>query len=471
MAAPEFILAGRYRLIAPLGEGGMATVYRGRDLRLNRDVAVKILREDLTRDPSFLDRFRREAEIVAGLSHPNTVPVYDVGEDQEAHFIVMEYVRGRTLKEAIDASGQLPVDQAVAIIERVLDALDCAHRQGLVHRDVKPANILLTPDGTPRLVDFGIAHLVDASTTRTAAILGSAHYLSPEQSRGEEATFASDIYACGVVLYEMLTGRPPFDGPNPLAIAHQHLHTDPPALREGGVSPGLDAAVARALSKDPQRRFPDTSSFLAALHDAPTSYGSTSVQPLPGHDETSAQPLAGQTTTEMPLHPEARPLPRTSSTGITVRRSGRKSYLVSAMAALGLLVAAYLSSLPPVSHEVPSYPSALYALLPAAIALVILASWLSARSWVYTLDGNAAVMQWGLLGHHRFGVPLRTVVSLELRQSPLERLLGVGTIELRARDQHGEIRRLVMEDLSDPRQRYDELLEFLGRASRGNRPG
>lgn len=462
MPLPEFILAGRYRLISPVGEGGMATVYRGRDLRLNRDVAVKILREDLTRDPSFLGRFGREAEIVASLSHPNIVPVYDVGEDQGSHFIVMEYVRGRTLRDAIEASGHLRVDRAVAIMERVLDALGYAHRQGLVHRDVKPANILLAPDGVPRLADFGIAHLADASTTRTAAILGSAHYLSPEQSRGEEATPASDIYACGIVLFEMVAGHPPFDGPNPLAIAHQHLHSKPPAPLSTGAAgpPALDSVVARALAKEPGARFADAATFAGALREAMTS-----------HEATAIQPLAGEATAEMPLSSGARPVERPGEVGIRVRRSGRKSYVLAAAAAALLVVAAYFASLPPIGHVVPAYPSAVYALLPAAAALAILASWLSTRSWIYTVDGNAAVMQWGLLGHHRLGVPLHAIVTLELKQSPLERVLRLGTVELVARDQHGEVRRLVMEDLPNPQATYEEVLQFLGRVSsqRGRR--
>src|SRR5438309_3203251 len=147
----DFVLAGRYKLIAPLGEGGMATVYRARDLRLNRDVAVKLLREELTQDPGFLARFQREAQIVASLAHPNIVPVYDVGEEEGSHYIVMEYVRGRTLRDAIDANGPLPPERAVAIMERVLDALAHAHAQGLVPRDVKPHNIRLSPDATPTL--------------------------------------------------------------------------------------------------------------------------------------------------------------------------------------------------------------------------------------------------------------------------------------------------------------------------------
>src|SRR5579859_7703286 len=268
MPSFEFVLAGRYKLVAPLGEGGMAAVYRGRDLRLNREVAIKILHDDLTRDRAYLARFEREAQTVASLSHPNIVPVYDVGEDGTTRFIVMEYVRGKTLRDSIELQGLIPPDRAVAVLLPVLDALGYAHAQGLIHRDVKPQNILIATDGTPRLADFGIAHLADGSATRTAAILGSAQYLSPEQSRGEEASPRSDLYACGIVLYEMLTGKPPFEGPNALAIAHQHLHAVPPRIGGTGNMGGI---VARALEKDPEARFQSAHEFAQALRDVPAA--------------------------------------------------------------------------------------------------------------------------------------------------------------------------------------------------------
>ncbi|HEY8691202.1 MAG TPA: protein kinase, partial [Chloroflexota bacterium] len=300
MPAFDFVLGGRYRLLAPLGEGGMARVYRARDLRLNREVAVKILHDDLTRDPGFLSRFEREAQVVAGLAHPNIVPVYDVGGEDGVPYIIMEYIKGRTLKETLDAGGPMSADRAVAIMLPILDALGYAHRQGLIHRDVKPHNILLTTDGTPRLADFGIAHLVDGSTTRTAAILGSAQYLSPEQSRGEEATERSDIYACGIVMYEMLAGRPPFDGSNALAVANQHLNVAPPALTSvaADVAPALERAVGRALEKDPVARYADTAEMHDSLLqvDAAVDPEATAILPVAGTaltsiEATSVQPL------------------------------------------------------------------------------------------------------------------------------------------------------------------------------------
>jgi serine/threonine-protein kinase len=455
MAPFDFVLAGRYRLVAPLGEGGMATVYRARDLRLNREVAIKVLRDELTRDPQFLARFQREAQLVASLSHPSIVPVYDVGEEQGNHFIVMEYVRGRTLKETLGALGPFPPQKAILLLQTILDALGYAHGQGLIHRDVKPQNILIPADGGARLADFGIAHLTDGSTTRTAAILGSAQYLSPEQARGEEATVRSDMYACGVVLYEMLEGRPPFDGPNALAIASQHIHAPIPELSGigDGVPPALEDVVQRALAKDPAVRFADTSEFAAALALARPDEATTRY----------VSPVVERTARLAPVEP-IRP-PAIAHDELRLRRSTRKTASLAALCAGAIGAAAYVAPLGIDGRTLPSYPSAPYALLPALLAAFLLVSWLNTRSWRYRMDGNAAVVQWGLIGHHRLGVPVRFITSLELKQSPIDRLLRVGTVEVCATDQHGVERRLVMEDLPSPGRTYEELMGFIGRAA------
>lgn len=443
----------------------MASVYRARDLRLNREVAVKILREDLTRDPEFLIRFEREAQYVASLSHPHIVPVYDVGEESGARFIVMEYVKGRTLKDALEGGGPLPVPRAMAIMDSVLDALRYAHGKGLVHRDIKPHNILLSADGTARLADFGIAHLVDGSTTRTAAILGSAHYLSPEQSRGDEATPVSDLYAAGIVLFEMLSGAPPFDGPNALAIAHHHIHTSPPSLPQSvqREAPGLEGVVRTALAKDPGDRFQDADSFADALRHASPQNEATQALPMPRDDTTTAL---------VPVRPA--PVRRAENRapvddGITLRRSTRKTAAAGTLLTGTLAAAAYGAAHPLMGHSLPNYPSAPYAALPAGLFAVLAAMWINVRSWIYRMDGNAAVVQWGLLSHHRFGVPVRNITTLELKQSPIDRLLGVGTLELCARDQQGEERHLIMEDLPHPREVYEDLARLLGRAGRRGR--
>jgi predicted Ser/Thr protein kinase len=473
MPAFDFVLAGRYRLLAPLGEGGMAAVYRARDLRLNREVAIKILRDELTHDPEFLKRFEREAQAVASLSHPHIVPVYDVGEEQGSRFIVMEYVRGRTLKETIEAGGPLPIDRAIEILCAVLDALAHAHERNLIHRDVKPQNILLTPSGDARLADFGIAHLVDGSSTRTAAILGSAHYLSPEQSRGEEATPASDIYACGIVLFETLAGYPPFNGPNALAIANQHLHSAPPPLQSvcSEASDPLAAAVARALAKNPSARYADARAFAAVLQGCrDRDAGATAVRPL-DPDQTERLSDMGtrkldQRADENGAHPISRPAP-----GLLLRRSTRK-VVAGAVILAGVVGAlADLARFSFSGHHLPQYPgNPLYGLIPAVLTLVLLLYWLHVRSWTYRMDGNAAVLQWGLLTHHRFGVPVRSITTLELQQNVIDRVLRVGTIQLSARDQHGTERRLILEDLPHPRESYEELLRFLGRTLRHPAP-
>lgn len=460
----------------------MASVYRGRDLRLNREVAVKILRDDLTRDPQFLARFQREAQTVASLSHPHIVPVYDVGEEDGTHFIVMEYVRGRTLRDTIERDGTLDESRATSIMLTILDALGHAHAQGLIHRDVKPQNILLTPDETPRLADFGIAHLADGSSTRTAAILGSAEYLSPEQSRGEEATVRSDVYACGIVLYEMLTGRPPFQGPNALSVAHQHLNTVPPPLHETrpDIDRRIEQAVMRALAKDPSDRFEGTAQFAESIRPDAQNSDQTSVQPLmrgPGtavqhgraDANTSFQPLAHRAPQGEHLAVAASRSRQVIERRIVIRRSTRRLYALVAGIVAILVAAAYVASLPVLADRL-RYPSAPYAAAPALCAAYVAFAWLYARSWLYTLDRDAAVIQWGVISHHRLGVPIRTVVSLELKQSVIDRLLGVGTVDLCARDEQGSVRHLIMEDVPHPKKQYEALLRLLSWAARSDPP-
>jgi membrane protein YdbS with pleckstrin-like domain len=395
-----------------------------------------------------------------------------VGGEDGAPYIIMEYIRGRTLKETLDAGGPLREQRAVAIMAPILDALGYAHRQGLIHRDVKPHNILLTTDGTPRLADFGIAHLVDGSTTRTAAILGSAQYLSPEQSRGEEATDRSDIYACGIVLYEMLAGRPPFNGMNALAVANQHLNSPPPPLTElaGPVSPELERTILRALAKEPSKRFADTAEMQAALQ-----------HPNMGTDGTTTAITSLEATELIPtdataIVPLNSPPASVSEAGartlvgrrpdMILRRSARKTALFGVLLAALVAGLAFAAQLTVSGYSLPAYPSTPYALFPGACAIVVVLSWLNARSWRYTMDGDAAVVQWGLLSHHRFGVPIRNITTLELKQSPLDRVIGVGTVELCARDQHGRERRVVMEDLPHPRETYEDLMRHLGRSAR-----
>jgi beta-lactam-binding protein with PASTA domain len=251
------ILNNRYELEQKIGEGGMARVYRGRDLRLNRRVAIKVLHEHYAADVSFLQRFHHEAQAAAGLRHPCIVNVYDVGQDGDTHYIVMEYVEGSDLKSLILRNGPLPVDQAVAIAEDVAGGLEAAHRLGMVHRDVKPQNILVSPSGEVKITDFGIAKSsLSTALTETGMTFGTADYLSPEQARGFAATPRSDIYSLGVTLYEMLTGRLPFTGENAVAVAMQHVSVDPPPPRmfNPQIPPHLETLVLTALSKNPDER-------------------------------------------------------------------------------------------------------------------------------------------------------------------------------------------------------------------------
>ncbi|MDX6225648.1 MAG: eukaryotic-like serine/threonine-protein kinase [Frankiales bacterium] len=257
-------LGGRYELLDVLGYGGMAEVRRGHDVRLGRDVAVKTLRPDLARDPSFQARFRREAQSAASLNHPTVVAIYDTGEESVGEdatpYIVMEYVDGRTLRDVLRSEGRLLPNRAFEITGEVLRALEYSHRAGIVHRDIKPANVMLTKAGDVKVMDFGISRaLSDVTTTmtQTAAVVGTAQYLSPEQARGEHVDHRSDIYSAGCLLYELLTGQPPFTGDSPVAVAYQHVREDPvpPSQLVADLPAGADAVVLKAMAKNPANRY------------------------------------------------------------------------------------------------------------------------------------------------------------------------------------------------------------------------
>jgi eukaryotic-like serine/threonine-protein kinase len=260
------ILGGRYQLGGTLGRGGMAEVRRARDLRLGREVAIKQLRIDLASDPTFQERFRREAQSSAGLNHPNIVAVYDTGEEPDpasgvrVPFIVMELVEGQTLRDLLRSGRQILPAKALTFTQGVLDALGYSHRAGIIHRDIKPANVMLTPDGDVKVMDFGIARAVadtSATMTQTAAVIGTAQYLSPEQARGETVDARSDIYSAGCLLYELLTGRPPFQGDSPVSVAYQHVREAPvpPSHLDAEITPAMDNIVLKALAKDPADRY------------------------------------------------------------------------------------------------------------------------------------------------------------------------------------------------------------------------
>ncbi|MGW1168731.1 Stk1 family PASTA domain-containing Ser/Thr kinase [Streptomyces sp. NPDC002550] len=257
-------LGGRYELGQVLGRGGMAEVYLAHDTRLGRTVAVKTLRADLARDPSFQARFRREAQSAASLNHPAIVAVYDTGEDYidgvSIPYIVMEYVDGSTLRELLHSGRKLLPERAMEMTIGILQGLEYAHRNGIVHRDIKPANVMLTRNGQVKVMDFGIARAMgDAgmTMTQTAAVIGTAQYLSPEQAKGEQVDARSDLYSTGCLLYELLTVRPPFVGDSPVAVAYQHVREEPqpPSVFDPEITPEMDAIVLKALVKDPDYRY------------------------------------------------------------------------------------------------------------------------------------------------------------------------------------------------------------------------
>ena len=298
------VLGDRYELAELLGQGGMAEVYRARDLRLGRNVAVKILRTDLARDPSFERRFAREAQACAGMNHPNVVAVFDTGsqldDGVEIPYIVMEYIDGTTLKDLLLTGRRLLPQRALEIAAGVLGALEYSHQQGIIHRDIKPANIMLTRAGEIKVMDFGIARALDdqqATMTQASTVMGTAQYLSPEQGRGETADARSDVYATGCLLYELLTSRPPFVGDTTASVVYQHVKENPlpPSQIDPEVTGAADAVVLKAMSKNPENRYQSAgemrSDVLRAVDGEP-------VRATPVLDQTAVvQPMVGMAAT------------------------------------------------------------------------------------------------------------------------------------------------------------------------------
>ncbi|MYW01823.1 Stk1 family PASTA domain-containing Ser/Thr kinase [Streptomyces sp. SID3343] len=355
-------LGDRYEIGAVLGRGGMAEVYMGRDIRLGRSVAVKTLRADLARDPTFQARFRREAQSAASLNHPAIVAVYDTGEDYidglSIPYIVMEYVDGSTLRELLHSGRRLLPERALEMTAGVLQALEYSHRNGIIHRDIKPANVMLTRQGTVKVMDFGIARSMadnGMTMTQTAAVIGTAQYLSPEQARGETVDARTDLYSTGCLLYELLTERPPFVGDSPVAVAYQHVREDPlpPSTFDPEVSPTIDAIVLKSLAKNPDNRYQSADEMRAdlerALHGLPVGAPSVMAAPMNGDPATQYLPptAAGGATQVIPAHGRA---PGTGQYELDDddrypdeprRRSRGGAWILLAIACVAVLVAAF----------------------------------------------------------------------------------------------------------------------------------
>ena len=324
------VLLDRYRLEDTVASGGMGQVFAATDERLRRRVAVKLLRESLVDDPRFVERFRREARAVAALNHPNIASVFDYGEEEGRHFIVMEYVDGRDLEEVIGFSGSLEPGRSALVAAQSCDALDHAHGSGIVHRDVKPANIILGEDDRVKVTDFGIARAMgDSTLTATGSVLGTAHYLAPEQASGADVGPAADQYAMGVVLFEMLTGEVPFGGTSPIGIAMRHVADEvpPPSRLNSDVPARLDEVVAIATAKDPDRRYASASQMADALRH--------STVPMPAPAPTT---VPSQAVVAPPVLGDTGP-PRDG------RSSGPRRAVRSAALALALLALAIVSLL------------------------------------------------------------------------------------------------------------------------------
>jgi eukaryotic-like serine/threonine-protein kinase len=281
--ASETIVDGRYRVLNKLGSGGMADVYCAEDLQLGREVALKVLHSRFAADQEFVERFRREASSAAGLQHQHVVSVYDRGNWHGTYYIAMEYLRGRSLKQIVQQHAPLMPDDAIDLTIQVLRAARFAHRRGIIHRDLKPHNVIVDDEGRAKVTDFGIARAGASDMTQTGSIMGTAQYLSPEQAQGHHVDERSDLYSIGIILYELLTGRVPFEGESAVTIALKQVneHPAPPSAFNAEVTPELEAVVMRAMEKDPARRFPDADAFIAALEHVRTGAPASAVHAAP----------------------------------------------------------------------------------------------------------------------------------------------------------------------------------------------
>ena len=335
------LLAGRYELIEKIGEGGMAIVYKAKCRLLNRYVAIKILRPEFTKDEQFVENFRRESQAAAGLSHPNIVSVYDVGQEGNIHFIVMELVEGKTLSELIEEKGRLDYKEAINITRQVASALSLAHKNQIVHRDIKPHNILITNTGVAKLADFGIAKAVSASTIigGNNKVMGSVHYFSPEQARGAYVDERSDIYSLGIVLYEMLTGKVPFDGDNPISIALMHINDPMPSVSAEvpGIPPQLEKIIMKATDKYQTNRYRTADEMIEDLDNIEfiTKVMGQKAFTIAGEEEKE-QPAVSVHPEREGTHRKSEPAGKTEESDKTLERANKIStgFIIGAVAVL-----------------------------------------------------------------------------------------------------------------------------------------
>ncbi|HYO85198.1 MAG TPA: Stk1 family PASTA domain-containing Ser/Thr kinase [Dermatophilaceae bacterium] len=380
------VVDGRYRVAALIAHGGMGSVYQAVDLRLEREVAVKVMRPDLARDPEFVRRFQREARSAARLAHPNVVGVYDQGEDGALVFLVMELVNGPTLRRRLTQHGAMSPGQALGVLRGVLSALAAAHTAGIVHRDVKPENVLITPDGAVKVADFGLARAVSATTATgmTGAVLGTAAYLAPEQFERGVADARSDVYATGLLLSEMLTGRKAVDGDEPMQVAYQHVHgTIPlPSERVSGLPSQLDALVEWATRRDPEQRPTDAAQFLAAVEKVGAELTPDQLDHRPDRTEDTAQLATATRVVPLSPRPAAARLSTTSDEPPAGLGPARRSRRVWAAVVALLLIASGASGYqlfgPPAARTVPDV---------AGQAEAVAVRWLQDRQLDATPDG------------------------------------------------------------------------------------
>jgi eukaryotic-like serine/threonine-protein kinase len=343
--AAQTLVDGRYEVLSRLGSGGMADVYCAHDSQLDRKVALKVLYRRFAADDEFVERFRREASSAAGLQHPNVVSVYDRGEWEGTYYIAMEYLQGRSLKQVVQEEGPLDPARAIDFTVQILKAARFAHRHGVIHRDLKPHNVIVADEGRAKVTDFGIARAGKSEMTQTGSIMGTAQYLSPEQAQGHAVSPQSDLYSVGVILYEMVTGRVPFDAESAVTIALKHVAERPvsPSAFNAAVTPDLEAAVMRALEKDPARRFADADEFIATLQAARDGIPEGAValpRPAQATEEVTALALPPTPVSPVPWAPQeyAPPAPP-PPVGERARGGGWWKALLVVLVLAGLAVA------------------------------------------------------------------------------------------------------------------------------------